>query len=143
MGIGKPAPCHDFPTKRDLFFSKSKWYGVAATVQVLSEIKSVYSFISFDIIVENDNSDISIVGLKWLYNKGKSESSSCNLIVYIFDIGKKMDSKPSILVFPLENDLGDFLFLIEGYGIQEGMGIVDSAGPREHVAAEEPCLEDF
>ncbi len=91
MSVGKPPPCHDFPTKRDLSVSKSKWYRVAATVQVLPEIIVVYSFISFKIIVENNRSDISIVGLKWLENEGKAESSSYNLIVYIFDIGKKVD----------------------------------------------------
>ena len=143
MGIGKPAPCHDFPTKRNLFFSRAKWYGVAAAMQVFSEIVIVYSLISFEVIVENDNPDISVVGLKWLDNEGKAESSSYNLIVYIFDVGKKMDPQSGILAFPFENYLGDFLFLIEGDGVEEGVSIIYSAGPREHIVPEEPCLEYF
>ena len=143
MGIGKPAPYHDFPTKRNLFFCKSKWYGVTATVHIIPEIVVVYSLISFDVIVENDNSDISVVGLKWLDNEGKTENSSYKLIVYIFDVGKKMDPQSGILAFPFENHLGNFLFLIEGDGVEEGVGIIYSAGPREHIVAEEPCLEYF
>ena len=116
---------------------------MAATVHVFSEIVAVYSFISFEVIVENDNSDISVVGVKWLDNEGKAESSSYNLIVYIFDVGKKMDPQPGILAFPFEDYLGNFLFLIERDGVEEGVRIIYSAGPREHIVAKEPCLEYF
>ena len=75
-------------------------------MKVFSEIIIVLPFVSLKIIVENNYSDISVVGLERLHNKGKAERTSDHLIVYVFNIGKEMNSQAAVLAFSFENEPG-------------------------------------
>ena len=119
MAVGEPPSFQYTFTERKLPVVQWIWCRFAATVKIVTEIMAVFPFISFMVIVKEDDPHVSAVGLEWLDDKRVLKSSARCHIEYIFKIGKEVDSQPTVFSFTFKNDRGDFLFLVYGNAVEQ------------------------
>lgn len=112
-------------------------------MEVLAKVAGIASFVCFYVITNDDDPDISALGLEGLDDKREGVGRHTHLVVKIFNAGEDMHAKATIFPVIFEDYPLMSVLQVEGRDLEESLGIIDRQGVRRQICAEDSGLEDL